>query len=143
MQKTTFNAPQTDILKYEHSVKANAIIKTTGAKTRSDGSKYLPAGTLLKGTLGTGITTPMEAAVTTSSASPTVVTAAATSAKCVLFNDVNFTAAPGTTTLRNGSGSVVIHGFIDVNKLPNLGGLDATNSKVVYGKLALDQIKFL
>lgn len=131
------------ILKYDHFVSVPAIIQPLGTVTRDDGVEFLPAGTLVKGTLGTGATTPLEAAVVTESGVATDVAALAADGIGLLMNDVEFSLIPGSTTLRNGNGSVLIHGFVDVDKLPELGGVTSTETKTIYLDLDIKDIHIL
>lgn len=143
MRKVEIKELGINILKYDHYVSAPAIIKPEGTITRDDGIEFLPAGTLVKGTLGTGATTPLEAAVVTNSAVTTDVASLAADGIGFLMNDVEFYTAPGTTTLRNGNGAVLIHGFVDVEKLPVLGGVTSTDSKDIYLALNIKDIQIL
>lgn len=131
------------ILKNNHFVAVPAIIEPLGTITRDDGIEFLPAGTLVKGTLGTGATTPLEAAVVTESGVATDVASLASDGIGFLMNDVEFNLIPGSTTLRNGNGSVLIHGFVDVDKLPELGGVTSTETKEIYLDLDIKDIHIL
>lgn len=143
MMKTEFKGIGQNILKYNHFVSVPAVISPVGTVTRDDGVEFLPAGTLVKGTLGTGATTPLEASVVTNSTVTTDVATLAADGIGFLMNDVEFYAAPGTSTLKNGNGSVLIHGFVDVNKLPDLGGVTSTQSKEIYLNLDIKDIHIL
>lgn len=110
--KTTNYGNSKEILKYrDHYVGTAVMVSDTGVTANADGKKIVQAGTLVGGTA-------MGAVKADNSAT----------AEGVLLSDVDVThgEAPGT---------MIIHGFIDVAKIPT--------APVTAAKTALSMIKFV
>lgn len=105
-----------EILKYpDHHVSVTATVDDTGVVANSDGRKVVPAGTILGG----GFLTDRSKKAVTSTAD--------TKAEGVLRYDADVTHGPAVV-------AVVIHGFVDLSKLPD----EPTVEQVA----ALNQITF-
>ncbi|MFH5185733.1 hypothetical protein ACHHV8_25505 [Paenibacillus sp. TAB 01] len=117
---TTTYGNRKEILKFpDHYVDLAVTVDDTGIAANADGRKIVPAGTIIgNGILG-DITKLAKKAVTTTGVS---------NAEGVLFYDVDVTYGPA-------SGALLIHGFIDVSKLPTA----PTTEEIA----ALKQITFL
>lgn len=109
-----------EILKFpDHYVNVAVTVDDTGISANADGKKIVPAGTILGG----GVL-----ADPTKKAKKAVTTAGVSNAEGVLFNDVD-------VTYGSAAGAMLIHGFIDLNKIP----VAPTPEEVA----ALKQITFL
>lgn len=96
-----------EILKFpDHYVAIAVTVDDTGVSPGPDGRKIVPAGTIVGGGTLSDPAKMVKKATTTSGDPDT------TDAEGVLLNDVDVTYGPAP-------GAMVIHGFIDVNKLPN------------------------
>lgn len=105
-----------EILKFpDHYVALAVTVDNTGVAANGEGKKIVPAGTIVGGGF---LVSETAKAVETN----------ATGAEGVLLNDVDVTYGPA-------SGAAVIHGFIDLDKLPE--------APVAEAIAALKQITFL
>lgn len=105
-----------EILKFpDHYVNLTVTVSDAGIKANADGKKVVPAGTLLGG------------GVLSDSTKHAVKANDATS-EGVLFNDTDVTYGPA-------AGALLIHGYIDTNKLPEAPTAEAIT--------ALKQITFI
>ncbi|MBS4172115.1 hypothetical protein [Bacillus sp. FJAT-49736] len=105
-----------DILKFpDHYVNVAVTVDDTGITANAEGKKIVPAGTILGGGV---LADPTKKAKKDNTAT----------AEGVLFNDVEVTYGPAP-------GAMLIHGFVDLNKLPTAPSTDAI--------AALKQITFL
>ena len=96
-----------EILKFpDHYVAIAVTVDDTGITPNADGKKIVPKGTIMGGTTGSTL-----ADDTIPVAEKNTQGVDADSAEGVLFNDVDVTYGPA-------SGAMIIHGFIDLNKLP-------------------------
>lgn len=112
---TQYGTPK-QILKFpDHYVALTVTVDDTGVVAGPDGRKIVPAGTILGGGF---ITDDTKKAAAVNDAT----------AEGVLFNDTDVTYGPAP-------GAAIIHGFIDLNKLPAAPSADAIT--------ALKQITFI
>lgn len=113
--ETTFTNKK-EILKFpDHYVNLAVTVSDAGVATNADGKKIVPAGTILGGGF---LTDESVLAVKTNGAG----------AEGVLFNDTDVTYGPAP-------GAAMIHGFVDLDKLPEVPAAEAVT--------ALKQITFL
>lgn len=92
-----------EILKFpDHYVNVAVTVDDTGISANADGRKIVPAGTIIGNGMLTDPTKKAKKAVTNTGVS---------NAEGVLFNDVDVTYGPA-------AGAMLVHGFIDLNKLP-------------------------
>ncbi|ERM20335.1 hypothetical protein [Brevibacillus laterosporus] len=109
-----------EILKFpDHYVALAVTVDDTGVMANAEGKKIVPAGTILGGGVLADPSKVAKKAKTTADKSD---------AEGVLLNDTDVTYGPA-------SGAMVIHGFIDVSKIPNQPDVAET--------AALKQITFL
>ncbi|MED1790330.1 hypothetical protein P4V47_23175 [Brevibacillus laterosporus] len=109
-----------EILKFpDHYVALAVTVDDTGITANGEGKKIVPAGTILGGGVLADSSKVAKKAKTTADKSD---------ADGVLLNDTDVTYGPA-------SGAMVIHGFIDLNKIPNAPDVAET--------AALKQITFL
>lgn len=100
--ETTFSNKK-EILKFpDHYVNLAVTVDDTGIVANSEGKKIVPAGTII----GNGILTDL-----TKKAKKAVTTTGVSNAEGVLFNDTDVTLGPAP-------GTMLIHGFIDLTKIP-------------------------
>ncbi|QOS98118.1 hypothetical protein JNUCC42_16525 [Brevibacterium sp. JNUCC-42] len=93
-----------EILKFpDHYVALAVTVDDAGITTNVEGKKIVPAGTILGGGVLTDPSKVAKKAKTTADKSD---------ADGVLLNDTDVTYGPAP-------GAMVIHGFIDLNKIPN------------------------
>lgn len=112
---TQYSTPK-QILKFpDHYVALAVTVDDTGVVAGPDGRKIVPAGTILGGGFLTDETKKAVAANDATS-------------QGVLFNDTDVTYGPAP-------GAAIIHGFIDLDKLPTAPAADAIT--------ALKQITFI
>jgi len=105
-----------EILKFpDHYVALAITVDDTGVTANAEGKKIVPKGTILGGGFITDDTV-------------LAVPANDETAEGVLFNDVDVTYGPA-------SGAAIIHGFIDLSKLPEAPSDEAVT--------ALNMIKFI
>lgn len=105
-----------EILKFpDHYVNMPITVDDTGVTVNADGKKIVPAGTIMGG----GVITDNTKKATKSNDA---------NAEGVLFYDVDVTYGPAP-------GALLIHGFIDLGKLPEAPTADAVE--------ALKQIEFI
>lgn len=115
-QTTTYGNTK-GILKFpDHYVNIAVTVSDEGVTANAEGKKIVPAGTIVGGGFLADNT---KQAVTSTEA---------IAAEGVLFNDIDVTYGPA-------SGAVLIHGFVDTNKLPT----EPTAAQVT----ALNQITFI
>lgn len=128
----TFGNRET-ILKFADHVVAVAItVDATGVVANADGKKIVPAGTLIG--CNTGGKVLLENLDTQKGTAATVTDVdSTTNVEGILRKDVD-------VTYGDAQGSLIIHGYIDLNKLPTT---DKTNAKKTFVKAAIPQIKFL
>jgi hypothetical protein len=94
-----------EILKFpDHYVNVAVTVSDVGVTANSEGKKIVPAGTIVGGGFLTNDT--VKAVKATSSGTPAV-----SNAEGVLFYDVDVTYGPAP-------GAALIHGFVDLDKLP-------------------------
>lgn len=92
-----------EILKFpDHYVNLAVTVDDTGIVANADGRKIVPAGTIIGNGILNDITKLAKKAVTTTGVS---------NAEGVLFYDVDVTYGPAP-------GALLIHGFIDLGKIP-------------------------
>lgn len=109
-------ATQKQILKFpDHYVALAVTVDDAGVTANEDGKKIVPAGTIIGG----GFLTDDTVLATQSNGA---------NAEGVLFSDTDVTYGPA-------AGAAIIHGFIDIGKLPEAPTAEA--------KTALSQIKFI
>lgn len=107
--ETNFTNPQKSIVKYpDHYVNIAVTVDDTGIVANADGKKIVPAGTIVGGGF---LEDEAVKAVKTN----------ALGAEGVLFEDVDVTYGPT-------AGAVLVHGFVDLNKLPEAPVADAKNA---------------
>jgi hypothetical protein len=96
---TTSYGNRKEILKFpDHYVNLAITVDDTGIAANADGKKIVPAGTIMGGGV---LADPTELAVPVNGAT----------SEGVLFNDVDVTYGPAP-------GALLIHGFVDLAKLP-------------------------
>ncbi len=106
--QTSYSSNKT-ILKFaDHYVAQSVMVGDTGVVADSEGKKIVKAGTIVAG--------------------DPVVTTNTSAAEGVLFYDVDVTYGPAP-------GAMIIHGFIDLSKLPEAPSTDA--------KATLNQVVFM
>ncbi|WP_025727717.1 hypothetical protein [Heyndrickxia ginsengihumi] len=94
-----------EILKFpDHYVNIPVTVSDQGVTPNVDGKKIVPAGTIIGGGFLADQT--VQAVKATTSGTPAV-----SNAEGVLFDDVDVTYGPAP-------GAALIHGFIDLNKIP-------------------------
>lgn len=92
-----------EILKFpDHYVNVAVTVDNTGVQANADGKKIVPAGTILGGGVLADPTKLAKKATTTTGS---------TDAEGVLFDDTDVTYGPAPAAM-------LIHGFVDLNKLP-------------------------
>jgi len=110
--KTTNYTSNAEILKYaEHYVGCAVMVSDSGVTADSDGRKIVPAGTLVGGTASGAVSADNSATT-----------------EGVLLHDTD-------VTYGNAPGTMIIHGFVDLDKLPAAPSSGA--------KTALPQITFM
>lgn len=110
--KTTNYANTAEVLKYaEHYIGVAVMVSDTGVTVNSDGRKIVSAGTLVGGTASGAVSADNSATT-----------------EGVLLHDTD-------VTYGNAPGTMVIHGFIDLTKIPAAPSSGA--------KTALPQITFM
>jgi len=120
--KTTTYGNGKTILKFpDHYVNVGVTVSDEGVTVNAEGKKIVPAGTIIGGGFLTDES--IAAVKATSSGTPLV-----SNAEGVLFYDVDVTDGPA-------SGAALIHGFIDLDKLPTAPAAEEV--------AALKQITFL
>lgn len=112
---TQYGTPKQIIKFTDHYVAMAVTVDDTGVTPDANGKKIVPAGTILGGGF---IADDTKKAVKSNDAN----------AEGVLFNDTDVTFGPAP-------GAAIIHGFIDLNKLPEAPAADAVT--------ALNMIKFI
>jgi len=107
--ETNYLNPQKSIVKFpDHYVAIAVTVDDTGVVANADGKKIVKAGTIVGG----GVLADDTKKVTKKNgAGATGEAGSAVDAEGVLFHDVDVTYGPN-------SGAMLIHGFVDLNKLP-------------------------
>lgn len=101
--ETIYTNNRKEILKFpDHYVNLAVTVDDEGIVANAEGKKIVPAGTII----GNGILTDL-----TKKAKKAVTTTGVSNAEGVLFTDVDVTYGPA-------AGAMLIHGFIDIAKLP-------------------------
>lgn len=101
-----------NILKFPDHVVAIAVtVDDTGITANPDGKKIVPAGTNIGGVNAPVLTDDTQLVCKKNGDGATGTAGAAADAEGVLLNDTDVTYGPA-------SGAMVIHGFIDIGKLP-------------------------
>lgn len=120
---TTYSSPK-EITKFDHYVSIGVTVDDTGVAANSDGKKIVPAGTIL-GTAGANSILSDD----TMKAKDVNNATDAAKAEGVLLTDVD-------VTYGSASGSMVIHGFIDLNKIvaPQAAAVTALAGRVLFIK---------
>lgn len=112
--ETTYGALSKNILKYpDHYVAISRTVSDVGITANADGKTIMPAGSVLGGGFLVDETVP---AVIKNDAA----------AEGILLEDLDLTYGPA-------SAAIIIHGFIDSNKLPQV--LDATAITALKGRI--------
>lgn len=115
-----------EIQKYpDHTVSMSLTVSDADVTANSDGKKIVPAGTILGGGFLTDRT---KLAVKATNTAGDETTPASSNAEAVLLYDVDVTHGPA-------AGAGMIHGFVDLTKLPE--------APTEADKAALKQITFL
>lgn len=103
-----------EILKFpDHYVAVGVTVDDAGIVANADGKKIVAKGTIVGGTTGSTL-----ADDTIPVAKKNTQGVDASQAEGVLLNDVDVTYGPA-------SGAMIIHGFIDLNKLPEAPAAEA------------------
>lgn len=106
---------QKSIIKFpDHYVAMAIMFDDEGIVANADGKKIVPAGTIIGGTGGVNAIladVTIKATKHNTQAGVTGAAGAAVDAEGVLFSDVDVTAG-------DAAGTMLIHGFVDLNKLP-------------------------
>lgn len=118
-----------NILKYPDHVIAIAVtVDDTGITASADGKKIVPAGTVVGGVSGPTLSNATQMVCEKNSDGATGAAGAAIDAEGVLLNNVDVTNGPA-------SGSMIIHGFVDLGKLaemPHTNAVKAMAGRVVF-----------
>ena len=119
-----------EILKFpDHYVAMAVLVDDTGIIANSDGKKIVPAGTIVGGVGGSTIKDDTKkVAKKNTQGGATGSAGAGVDAEGVLMWDVD-------VTYGSASGSMILHGYINVSKIPEAPCADAEKS--------LSQIKFI
>lgn len=111
-----------EILKFpDHFVSIGVTVDDTGITANADGKKIVSAGTIIGGTGGVNAilaNDTIKATEHNTQAGATSTAGAGVDAEGVLLNDVDVTYGPAP-------GSMIIHGFIALGKLPSVPCVDA------------------
>ncbi|MZQ76212.1 MAG: hypothetical protein GT589_08705 [Peptoclostridium sp.] len=102
-----------EILKFTDFIGVNVMVSDSGVVANSDGKKIVPAGTVVGGSTKAVLENPTEPVVSKNTA------LLGAAAEGVLLYDVDVTYGAK-------EGSMVIHGFVDLNKLPEAPVAEAT-----------------
>ena len=86
-------------------------VDSTGITANADGKKIVPAGTIVGGKNGSVLLDGNEVVVNKNSKNASSSTAETNGAEGILLNDVD-------VTYGNEAGAMLLHGFIDLKKLP-------------------------
>lgn len=122
-----------EILKFaDHFVSIGVKVDATGIVADADGRKIIPAGTIVGSTTG-GKPVLQNLSTVKVKAATFEDTGSTTNAEGVLLNDVDVTHG-------DANGSMIIHGYINVNKLP---AADQTLVSKAYVLKAMPQISFI
>lgn len=121
-KKTVYGAPK-NILMYDHSVAVNVVVSDEGLTVDEDGKKIVKAGTIVGGNTKSVLENRSEPVV-----KKNVQGTDADKAEGIILYDIDVTRGPET-------GAMIIHGFINIDNLPELPAEDA--------KTALRNITFI
>lgn len=117
---TTDYGNKKEILKFpDHYVALGVMVDDAGIAANSDGKKIVSAGTIVGGGVLADNTKKVSAKNTQGGATGTA--GAGVDAEGVLLNDVDVTYGPS-------SGAMIVHGFIDLDKLPTAPVADAVTA---------------
>ncbi len=121
----------TTVLKFpDHFVAIPVTVDDTGIVADADGKKIVPAGTNIGGVSGSCLEDDSQLVCEKNADGVAGAAGAAVDAEGVLINNVDVTYGPA-------SGSMLIHGFIDLNKLPeapHANAIKAMAGRVVFLK---------
>jgi hypothetical protein len=121
----------TTILKFpDHFVAIPVTLDDTGIVADTDGKKIIPAGTNIGGVSAAVLSDDTQLVCEKNSDGAAGAAGAAVDAEGVLLNNTDVTYGPA-------SGSMIIHGFIDINKLsevPHANAIKALAGRVVFLK---------
>ncbi|TWH48548.1 hypothetical protein [Sporomusa sp. KB1] len=116
-----------NVLKFPDHVVAIAVtVDDTGITANADGKKIVPAGTNVGGVSASVLADETQLVCEKNSDGAAGEAGAAVDAEGVLLNDVDVTYGPA-------SGAMIIHGFIDLGKLPEMPHANA--AKVMAGRV--------
>lgn len=119
----------TTVLKFpDHFVAIPVTVDDTGIVADADGKKIIPAGTNVGGVTASTFIDDKQLVCKKNADGAAGVAGAAADAEGVLLNNVDVTYGPA-------SGSMIIHGFIDLNKLsevPHANAVKAMAGRVVF-----------
>lgn len=111
-----------EILKFaDHAVAIPVMVDDAGIAANAEGKKIVLAGTIIGGTGGANTVLANDTVVATvhnTQGGATTTAGAAVDAEGVLLNDVD-------VTFGDAPGSMLIHGFVDLAKLPSVPTVDA------------------
>lgn len=111
-----------NILKFPGHVIAIAVtVDDTGIVANSEGKKIVPAGTNVGGVSASILADQTQIVCEKNSDGTAGAAGAAVDAEGVLLNDVDVTYGPA-------SGAMIIHGFIDLGKLPEMPHANAVKA---------------
>ncbi len=120
-----------NILKFpDHFVAIPVTVDDTGIAANADGKKIVPAGTNVGGVTGSVLEDDTQLVCEKNADGAAGAAGAAVDAEGVLLNDVDVTYGPA-------SGAMIIHGFIDLGKLPEVphdNAVKALAGRVVFLK---------
>jgi hypothetical protein len=121
----------TTVLKFpDHFVAIPVTVDDTGIVANADGKKIIPAGTNIGGVTGSTLNDDTQMVCEKNADGAAGAAGAAADAEGILLNNVDVTYGPA-------SGSMIIHGFIDINKLPeapHASAIKAMAGRVVFLK---------
>ena len=113
-----------EILKFDHYVAMGVTVDDAGIVANADGKKIVPAGTIIGGTGGANAILAKDTVLATKHNTQSGATGSAgagVDAEGVLLSDVD-------VTYGDAQGTMIIHGFIDLSKLPEAPCADAVTA---------------
>lgn len=111
-----------NILKFpDHFVAIAVTVDDTGITANADGKKIVPAGTNVGGLTASALADVSQMVTEKNSDGTAGAAGAAVDAEGVLLNDVDVTYGPA-------SGAMIIHGFVDLGKLPEMPHANAVKA---------------
>lgn len=123
--ETDYLNNQKSIVKFpDHYVGISVMVDDAGIVANADGRKIVPAGTIIGGTGGANAILVNRETLATEHNTQGVASGeagAGVDAEGVLMHDVDVTNG-------DAQGTMIIHGFIDLNKLPSAPCADAVNA---------------